>query len=189
MRGCTVAINSAFGKISQPLVRLFAASRLALSRKLIQVNLLELVQPLLPSSITLDTYFHTAKDHLLAPTKVNSQLDDIAIFYAKRLGLDVWLAQSYVVEEGARRALDILNVPIASMAPQLAMFPTNNLGFEANGGSRGGVWRVFRNVVAFRVSSYTDNGRLVRQGASDGGELQRGPASSGVLVWNEANRR
>lgn len=41
--------------------------------------------------------------------------------------LDAWLAESYVIEEGARRALHVLDVPLPLGAPELAMSPADNL--------------------------------------------------------------
>lgn len=151
-------------------------------------NLLECVQALLPASVALDTNLYTPEDHLLAAAEINTELDDVTIFYAKGLGLDVGLAETDVVEKGARGALDILDIPAAVLAPQLAVLPADDLGLEANGRGRGGVCGDFGCIVAFRVAANTQHGRLVGQGAGDCGKYQRGPAGSGVLVGDEANR-
>lgn len=98
-------------------------------------RVLESVEPLLPTTVALDADFYTSEDHLLTTTEVDSQLDDVAILYPERLRLDVRLAQPDVVEEGARRALDVLDVPVAVLAPQLAVFPADDLALETNCGS------------------------------------------------------
>lgn len=46
---------------------------------------LEVIEALLPAAIAFDTDLDTAKDHLLASTKINTQLDDVAILYSEWL--------------------------------------------------------------------------------------------------------
>lgn len=112
------------------------------------MDLLECIQPLLPTSITLDSNLDTSKNHLLSATEINSELNDVTVLYPERLRLDVRLAQPYVVEERARRALDILDVPIAVLAPQLAVFSADYLAFESNRSSRGHIgWDIW-DIVA-----------------------------------------
>lgn len=81
-------------------MRLFA-TQISDARSMLCANLLELVQRLLPAAVALDTNLDAAKDHLLSTAEVYSELDDITIFYAERLRLDVGLAEPDVVEKGA----------------------------------------------------------------------------------------
>lgn len=150
--------------------------------------LLELVQRLLPATIALDTDLDTAEDHLLSTAEVDAELNDIAILNAKWFRLDVRLAEPDVVEERARRALYVLDVPVAVLAPQLAVLPADDLGLESHRRRRGHARCILRGGVALRVASHADDGRLVGESARDGGELQRGSAGSGVLVRDEAYR-
>ena len=64
--------------------------------------LLIAVQLFLPSPVALHSDFHAAKYHFLAATKVNAELYDITVVDRKGSGLDIWLAQANMVEEGAR---------------------------------------------------------------------------------------
>ena len=46
-----------------------------------------------------------------------------------------------MVEECARRALDILDIPLAFLEPEFAMAAADDLALEADGGRRGSVCR------------------------------------------------
>jgi hypothetical protein len=191
MRGRCIArdVLLALGEVPQSLMCLFAAIVSGRRATWITQHSLERVQPLLPAAVALDADLHASKDHLLAPTEVDAQLDDIAILYSERFRLDVRLTETNVVEESTRRALHILDIPAAVFAPQLAVLPADHLRLEPDRRSRRAVGRYFRCSIALRISSYADYRSLVGQGAVDGGEYERGSAGSGVLVWDESNRR
>lgn len=172
MHGGGVALFSSLCEITQTLVGLFV----------------EVIQALLPAAIAFDTDLDAAEDHLLAAAKIDAQLDDVAVLDTEGLGLDVGLAEANVVEERARGALDVSNVPAAVLVPQFAVLAADHLGFEADRGGRGGVRRHVGQVVALRVAANTDQRRLVGQRAGNGRELERGSAGARVLVGNEADR-
>jgi hypothetical protein len=64
--------------------------------------LVECVEPLLPTTVALNTDLDASEDHLLTTAKVDSQLDDVTILYPKRFGFHIWLAQPDVVEKSPR---------------------------------------------------------------------------------------
>lgn len=96
-------------------------------------HLLEIVQSLLPTTIAFDTDLDTTEYHLFAATEVDTKLDDIAILNPKWFRLDVGLTQADVIQKGTRRTLDVLDIPITILAPQLAVLATDHLGFESDG--------------------------------------------------------
>jgi hypothetical protein len=65
----------------------------------IRAIVLELVQPLLPSTVALDANFDASENHLFSATEIYAELDDIPILYAEGLRFDVRLAQTDVVEK------------------------------------------------------------------------------------------
>lgn len=171
MCGCGVTLLFRFCEVAQSLMCLF----------------IEGIKALLPPAIALDPDLDTSEDHLLAAAEVDAQLDDVAVFYSERLGLDVGLAQPDVVEEGAGGALDVLDVPAAVFAPQLAVLATDDLALEANGGGGGHVCGYLRDIVALRVASHPDYGSLVGQRAGNGRELEGWATGAGILVGDETN--
>jgi hypothetical protein len=75
-----------------------------------------------------------------------------------------------MVEEGSRGAANILDMPLAIREGKFAVFPADDLGFEADG-SLGWLWRVgSRDAISFRVSADSDDCVFSRKGAGDGGE-------------------
>jgi len=94
-----------------------------------------------------------------------------------------------MVQKGTRRAFDIFYVPVAVLAPQLAVLPTDHFRLEANSRGRGHVWRDFGSIVTLRIASDAEYGILVGKRTVDGGEYQRGATGSGVLMGDEANGR
>lgn len=95
-------------------------------------NELKSVELVLPTTVQLQPHLDATEDHLLSSFKVYSELHDISIVDRERLALRAGRAQPYVVQESPTRALDILNVPLALLVPELAMSPTHNLGLEAD---------------------------------------------------------
>jgi len=75
-------------------------------------DILEIVQTLLPATIAFYANFHTTKDHFLTTTKIDAQLNDISILDLERFRLNIRLAKPDMVQEGSRRALYILDIPL-----------------------------------------------------------------------------
>lgn len=144
---------------------------------------------MLPAAVALDADLDTAENHLFATSEINAQLNDITILYSERLGFNIGLTETDVVQKSTRRAFYILDVPASVLAPQLAMLPANHFGLEADGGVGRGVGGDFGDVVTLRVSSYTEDGSLAGQCAVDDGEYQGRSAGSRVLMRDETNRR
>jgi hypothetical protein len=88
---------------------------------------LEIVQRLLPASIALYPDLDAAENHLLAATEIYAQLHDITVIHRIRLGLYTRRAQPEVIQEGARRAFDIFDVPLAILTPKLAVTSADDL--------------------------------------------------------------
>lgn len=126
---------------------------------------LELVRLSLPRAITLDPHADRAENHLLAPSKVNTQLDNVPIFDRIQSGWHVWLAEAHVVQESPGRTPDILDVPLGVDVQELAVPPTHNFGLEANGGTGRGAWIRHGDAIALRVTTDTDHAVIGRQGA------------------------
>ena len=91
---------------------------------------LEVVQRLLPCTVQLHPDLDAAKDLLLSAFKVDPQLQDIAIVEGIRLALHARCRQSDVIQECAARALDVLDIPLPALAPELAVSPRDHLGAE-----------------------------------------------------------
>ncbi len=68
---------------------------------MIKVDILVVIQRLLPSPITFQSYLDTPKDHLLAALEVYTQLYNVTILYWKARRFEPWLAQSYMVQKGS----------------------------------------------------------------------------------------
>lgn len=96
------------------------------------VDVLELVQLVLPATVELQSHLDAAENHFLAPLEIDSKLDDISIIDRKRLRLLPGRAKPYVIQKGATAALDVLDVPFAILVPKLAMPATHYFGFEAD---------------------------------------------------------
>lgn len=124
-------------------------------------NSLEGIEGLLPSAVALDPDLYTAEDHLFSAAEVYSELDDIAILDLERLALLIGLAQSYVIQEGARGALYVFDPPLSVLAPQLAVFPAYDFGLEADSGGGRHVLGHLGHHVPLGIATDLDGGRLV----------------------------
>ena len=93
-------------------------------------NKLEIIESFLPRPIAFNSYLHTPEDHFLSSSKVNTQLNNVTIINREGPRLDTWLAKSDMIEKCTRRALDVLDVPLALRAPEFAMLPTDHFGLE-----------------------------------------------------------
>lgn len=89
-------------------------------------HLLVVIDGLLPRPVTFHTYLHASEYHLFATSKINTQLDYIAVVDRKWFRLSTWLAKSYVIEESARRALDVFDVPLSLGAPKFTVSSTDH---------------------------------------------------------------
>lgn len=126
------------------------------------LGILETIKAFLPSTIAFHTNLDASKNHLLPPSKVDSQLYHVSIVHRPWSWFDARLTKSNVVQKRARRAFYVFNVPLAIGAPELTMPSANHFGFEANWS---GWWRVCWWIwvaVSLWISSNTDNAVFVR---------------------------
>lgn len=144
-----------FSQISEALMSLNTALPLAtIPQHTHQLHdLLVAIQSLLPGSIALNFDFHTSEYHFFSTPKVYAQLHHIAIMNREWFRLDAGLAESNMVEKCARRALQVLDVPLPMRAPKLAMSSTDYFGFESHWCRRWYIGRRIRVRIALRVST------------------------------------
>lgn len=121
-------------------------------------NSLEGVELVLPPPIQLHPHLDTSENHLLATLEVDSKLHNIAIVDWERFAFLRWRTQSNVIEKRARRALDILDEPLAILVPEFAVPSTHHLTLEADRGGRGLVSRHASHgrAVPLRVSAHSN---------------------------------
>ena len=122
--------------------------------------ILELVRLLLPRSITFNPNPNASEYHFFSPSEVDTQLHDITIFDGVQTGHHIGLTQAHVVQKCPRRTTNIFDVPLSIHVQELAVFPTNDLGFEPHGGVRGFGRVGERYTITLRVSTDTDNTAL-----------------------------
>lgn len=129
------------------------------------LRILEIVERFLPPSITLYSYLDTSEYHLFPSSEINPQLHNITIIDRPWPRFDTGLAESDVVEKGARRALHVLDVPLPIGAPEFAVPSTNHFGLEPHRRGRWcAEWRV-RVAVTLRVPTNTNDTILVGEGS------------------------
>ena len=75
-----------------------------------------------------------------------------------------------MVEKSTGRAFHIFDVPLPLGAPEFAMSPADNLGFEPDRSRRGGVWRRVRIRIALRIPTNTNDAVFMRESPSCGRE-------------------
>lgn len=163
-------------------------SSVLFSPTLIVEHILESVELVLPSAVQLDSHLDTPEDHLFAALEIYSELHDIAISHDKSLTLLTRRTQADVVQECARGALHILDVPLSVLVPEFAMSSADHLALEANRGCRGLVpGCIVRSLaISLRITTYTDRLGARGQGATDGGECERGALRSWIVISAEA---
>ena len=115
------------------------------------INLLELIQALLPTSVTLDTDLNTTKDDLFSTLKVDTQLDNITVVEGVCTALHAWTAQANMVQKGAGTTLNVFDKPLTIVAPEFAMPATDNLALEANRSCRFGTCLGIDGLVSFGI--------------------------------------
>ena len=93
---------------------------------------LELIRSLLPAAVHLDSNLDAAENDLFASLEIDAQLHNIAVLDRVGARLGVWTAEADVIEKGARTALDVLDEPLASVAPQFAVSTADDLALEAH---------------------------------------------------------
>lgn len=75
-----------------------------------------------------------------------------------------------MIQKCARAALDVLDVPLATLIPELTMSPTDNLALESDGGSGWQVgWHIWL-AVPLRVPTYPNHLTAGRECSRDRGE-------------------
>jgi hypothetical protein len=153
------------------------------------INLLECVEFVLPATIELQPHFDATEDHLLATLKVNAELNNVAIVHREWLGLGPWRTETDVVKEGARAALDVLDVPPAVLEPELAVPSADDLALEAHRGRRWCIWWDILLVIPLGVTANTDDLLAGWKSARDGGKLERRPGGTRIVEGAEPNRR
>jgi hypothetical protein len=149
---------------------------------------LERIRALLPTSITLDPYFDASKDHLLASSKVYSELDNVAVVDGPRLALHSRRAQPQVVEKGSRAGLDVANVPLRIFAPKLAVLSRHDLGFESNRRGRREVLGQFGSSVTLRIPAHSNYGIAGGESSRHRKERERRARGARVVMRNESDR-
>ena len=93
-----------------------------------------------------------------------------------------------MVEKGAGRTADILDMPLAVLVDKFAMLATDNLGLETD--RRIGWFRRIgnRRTVTLRVSTNANHESVGRQDTRDGGKWQgRLCAVGGIMVREETD--
>ena len=122
-----------------------------------RLNILEVVQSLLPSSVALDTDLNTSENLFFASPEIDSELNDISIVDWEWPRLRTRLAQPNVVEKCSGRALHILDVPLSLGAPKFTMSAADNFGLESNGCCRRNIWRRIGVCISLRVTTNTND--------------------------------
>ena len=97
-------------------------------------NLLELVQALLPTPVAFHSDLNTAEYLLLAALEIYSELYNVTVVHGISTALHAGAAEAHVIEKGAGAALDILDEPLAAVAPHLAVPAADDLALEADRG-------------------------------------------------------
>lgn len=147
------------------------------------------IKRLLPRPIKLHPNLHTPKNRLLPPLEVNPQLQDIPIIDGVRTALLPRRAKPDVVEERAAAALDVLDVPLPVVEPELAVPARHDLALEAHGVGVEAVRvaRVLLVVIAVRVAADADDLGAEAEDALDGGEGEGFARGAEVDVGGEAD--
>lgn len=91
-----------------------------------------------------------------------------------------------MVEKGARRALDVSDVPLPLLKPELAMTATDDLALEAHGCRRRSVHGDGCMVLSLRVAANLDRLLAGGQGAGDWREGQGGAARPRIVEGRQA---
>lgn len=145
---------------------------------------------ILPSAVELQPHLDAAENHLLSSFKVDAQLDNVTVVDGERLALLGGRAQADVVEERARRALDVLDVPFAVFVPELAVPAADHLALKAHWRCRGLIAGHAGQgmAVTLRVSADANDLGAAGQRPGDGREGQRRSGGSRVVVGGEADR-
>lgn len=148
---------------------------------------LERIWGLLPTSVAFNPDLDTSEDDLFTTFKVDAQLHNIAIIYGVWPALLARTAQSYMVQECSRATLGVLDIPLIVLTPELTVSSTHDFALEAHRRSRERVCEsVGCVVIAFGVSSYSDNRSCSLQISSDNWECERRSVGAGFLVRDKS---